>query len=347
MRSPTPNTLVQLMLWTLRDFMREPSTLFWTVGFPLLMTLTLGQITGKSRPLRASVAVLADSPQDQASARAWVAGAPGGAQVQWTILSEANLPKALATGAVRLGIEQPWNASKRIWRFDTANTQALLAYHQLRDILEKRPTDTQAVTTPGGRYIDFLLPGLLALGLVNACLWGVGWNLIEMREKRLLRLMLATPLKPFTFFGALFTGRLLLSLMEMAILLTFSRILFGISVQGSYGALAVLWLAGCAAFFGLALLVGSRTDRSSVGQGIINAVTLPMFVVSGVFFSLDNFPPGLQSVFRAFPPTLLVDATRNVISAGGGWAEIALPVAALLGMGGVCTLISKRIFRFY
>ncbi|MGH7442385.1 MAG: ABC transporter permease, partial [bacterium] len=194
---------------------------------------------------------------------------------------------------------------------------------------------------------DFLLPGLLALGLVNACLWGVGWHLVELREKRLLRLMLATPLSPEAFFGALFLGRLLLSLLEMAVLLVFCRLLFGIQVQGSYAALVALWLAGSAAFLGLAVLVGCRTDRASVGQGLINAVTLPVFLISGVFFSLDNFPPTLRAIFHAFPPTLLVDATRAVMSAGGDWHAVALPSAALLAMGALCYGLGRRFFRFY
>ena len=347
MRSRVPDTLIQLMLWTLRDFIRGPATLFWTVGFPILMTLTLGQITSHSRELRANVAVLADSPADEAAARDFMRAWPAGDGIQWTLLSGGALPKALAVGTVRLGVERPWDPAHRLWRFDPANQSALLAYHELRDRLEKRPDDTQAVKAPGGRYIDFLLPGLLALGLVNACLWGVGWNLVEMREKRLLRLMLATPLSPGTFFGALFAGRLLLALGEMAILLAFSRWLFGIQVLGSYGALIALWISGLAAFFGVAVLVGCRTDRSSVGQGLINAVTMPMFVISGVFFGLDNFPPHLQAVFRSFPPTLLVDATRTVISAGGGWPDVAGPIAALLAMGAVCFLLGRRLFRFY
>jgi ABC-type multidrug transport system permease subunit len=346
MRGRIPDTITQLMLWTLRDFLREPATLFWTVGFPILMTLTLGQITGRIHDLRANVAVLA-APGEEAQAEAWMRGAPGGDKIRWTLMKEEALPRALATGAVRLGVERPWDPAQRRWRFDPANQAALLAYHTLRDLLDKRPDDTVPVQVPGGRYIDFLLPGLLALGLVNACLWGIGWNLVEMREKRLLRLMLATPLSPGAFFGALFMGRLILSLGEMAVLLAFSRLLFGIHVLGSYGALAALWLSGMAAFFGLGVLVGCRTDRPSVGQGLVNAVTIPVFVISGVFFGLDNFPPGLQTVFRAFPPTLLVDATRTVISAGGGWGDVEVPIAALLGMGLVCFSLGRRWFRFY
>ncbi|HTB21380.1 MAG TPA: ABC transporter permease [bacterium] len=347
MRLRTPETMAQLMLWTLRDFIREPQTLFWAVGFPILMTLTLGQITGQSPKLRATVAVLASSPADVSSAEAWIRTAPEQGDVHWKILSEDALPKALAIGTVRLGVERPWDPALRRWRFDPANTQALLAYHALRDILDKHPDDRLPVTVLGGRYIDFLLPGLLALGLVNASMWGIGLNLVELREKRLLRLMLATPLRPGVFFSALFTGRLILSVLEMVVLLAFSRLLFGISVQGSYGALAFLWLCGCAAFFGLAVLIGCRTDRSSVAQGLINAVTLPVFVISGIFFGLDNFPTYLQPIFRAFPPTLLVDALRSVISAGGGWADVAGPSLALLAMGAGCYLLGRRLFKFY
>jgi ABC-2 type transport system permease protein len=345
-RSRVPDAIAQLMLWTLRGFIREPATLFWTVGFPILMTLTLGQISGRSHELRANVAVLA-APGEEARAAAWLLTAPGGDKIHWSVLAESGLPRALATGKVRLGVERPWDPEQRRWRFDPANESALAAYHALRDLLDKRPGDVTAVDVPGGRYIDFLLPGLLALGLVNACLWGIGWNLVEMREKRLLRLMLATPLSPSTFFGALFLGRLILALGEMAVLLAFSRLFFGIQVQGSYSALAALWFSGLAAFFGLGVLVGCRTASAGVGQGLVNAVTIPVFVISGVFFGLDNFPPGLQTLFRCFPPTLLVDATRTVMSAGGGWSDVAVPMGALLAMGLGCYLLGRRFFRFY
>jgi len=349
MRSSAPGTVAQLMLWTLRDFLREPATLFWTIGFPVLMTLTLGQISGHSHGLRANVAVLYASPAEQAQAQAWLKGpaAAGAEGIQWKAVAEADLPRALATGEVRLGVLRPWDPPHRSWRFDPANQSALLAYHTLRDLLDRRPADTEPLTVPGSRYVDFLLPGLLALGLVNSCLWGIGWNLIEMREKRLLRLMLATPMSPGAFFGAQFAGRLLTALFEITVLLAFSRWLFGVRVLGSTSALAALWFSGMAAFFGLAVLVGCRTDRASVGQGLINAVTIPMFVISGVFFGLDNFPPSLQAAFRWFPPTLLVDATRTVMSGGGGWADVAVPMGALLGMGTACYLLGRRFFRFY
>jgi ABC-type multidrug transport system permease subunit len=134
---------------------------------------------------------------------------------------------------------------------------------------------------------------------------------------------------------------------EAGTLLAASSLLFGVHVLGSVWALAGLWLCGLVAFFGLAVLLGSRTDRPSIGQGLINAATLPMFLVSGIFFSLDNFPPALASVFRAFPPTLLVDGTRAVMGGGGGWPEVALPCLVLLATGAACFAVGKRIFRFH
>lgn len=341
-----PDTLAQLLAWSFRDFFREPSTLFWTMGFPILMTVALGQVTSQAPELRAGVAVLA-SPAEQADARAWAAAAPDPQRIHWMVLDPSELPRALARGTVRLGLERAWRPEARRWVFDPADQQSVLAYHLLRDRLEGRPSDTEPLQVPGTRYVDFLIPGLLALGLVNSCLWGVGWNLVEMREKRLLRLMLATPMSPGAFFASLFLSRLLIAVVEVGALLGFSAWLFHVTVQGPLAALLALWVCGLAGFFGLGVLVGSRTASSSVGQGLINAVTMPVFVVSGVFFSLDKFPPLLQKVFHAFPPTLLVDATRAVINTGAGWGEVALPCAALLGMGAFCYALGRRWFRFY
>jgi ABC-type multidrug transport system permease subunit len=188
---------------------------------------------------------------------------------------------------------------------------------------------------------------MLAMGLVSACLWGVGWNLVELRQKKLLRLMLASPLKPLSFFFSLYLGRVLMAVAEVGSLLGFSRLLFGTRVWGSFGALCLLWGCGLLAFFGLAVLVACRTARPAVGQGLINAVTLPMFAISGVFFGLDNFSPLLQKIFRLFPPTLLVDATRQVMNAGAGLSEVAPACIALSSMGLLCFGLGYKFFRFY
>jgi len=144
-------------------FHARTQTLFWAVGFPILMTLVLGQITGQSPKLRASVAVLASTPADAAAASAWIRTAPDQDDVHWKLMSEEALRKALAVGTVLLGVERPWAPAQRRWRFDPANTRALAAYHALRDMLDGHPM-TAAVDRARGRYIDFLLPGLLALG---------------------------------------------------------------------------------------------------------------------------------------------------------------------------------------
>jgi len=203
------------------------------------------------------------------------------------------------------------------------------------------------VRIKGGRYVDFLLPGLLALGLVSSCLWGVGYSLIDMRQRKFLRLMMATPLKPAAFFAGLFLSRLMLAVAEAGILLSFAHWLFDVRIGGSWLAFAALQVCGVAGFFGLAVLAASRTDKASVGQGLINLVTLPMFVIGGVFFGLDGFPKPLQALFHSFPPTLLVDATRQVVNTEAGLAAVAWPCAALLAMGGLCFAVGARIFRYY
>lgn len=340
------DSLYQLILMRLREMVREPSTLFWTLGFPILMTLALGQVSSRPNDVRATVAVIA-APGEEAAAANFARQAVGQELVQWLPLSEADLNDALATGRIRVALEHAWDPAHRRWRLDPADSQARLSYYHARDTLEARPADTGPLKAAGSRYIDFVLPGLLALGLVNNCLWGIGWNVVELRQKRLLRLMLATPLEPWVFFAALFFSRLLLSLVEAGLLLGFSRLLFGVRVLGSWVAFGMLWICGLSAFFGLAVLIACRTDRAEVGQGLINAVTLPIFVLSGVFFSLDKFPVWMQTVFRLFPPTLLVDTTRSVMNTTVGIDSVVVPSAALLVMGGLCFGLGRRWFRFY
>jgi len=160
--------------------------------------------------------------------------------------------------------------------------------------------------------------------------------------------MLATPLRPGAFFGALFAARLILSVLEMVLLLGSSRLLFHIRVQGSYGALAFLWLSGSAAFFGLAVLIGSRTDRFQRGPGAHqrrHPAGLSWFV--GSFSGWIISRPICREYSGPFLRPSWWTALRNVISAGGGWSDVAAPRRALLAMGGASYLLGRRLFRFY
>jgi ABC-2 type transport system permease protein len=205
----------------------------------------------------------------------------------------------------------------------------------------------EAVTSKGNRYIDFLIPGLLALGIMNSCIWGIGWNLIDSRIKKLLRRMVATPMKKSTFLAAHMITRFIVIFCEASLLFIFARLAFGVEIQGSPIALFLVYVAGTFAFAGIAILTSSRASNTQVGNGLINAVVLPMTIVSGVFFSYHNFPDWIEVFVKYLPLTLLAESMRAIFNEGAGLAQVFIP-CVILSITGVVTFISGlRIYKWY
>jgi len=238
------------------------------------------------------------------------------------------------------------------FHFDPANSEAQLVYLLLRQYEQggetlRTPGRVAPLSALGSRYIDFLVPGLIALGIMNSCLWGAGWALIERRMKKLLRRMVATPMKKHEFLLSYFFTRLALTTFEIVVLYFFSRWYFNVQVQGSWLALSAVFLAGNMAFIGIAVLAASRTQNTQVGNGVLNAITVPMTLLSGIFFSYYNFPEWMIGIVRVLPLTLLADGLRQVFIEGAGIIQVSVPALALAATGAATFWAGLRIFKWH
>src|SRR5262249_22575679 len=184
---------------------------------------------------------------------------------------------------------------------------------------------------PGGRYIDFLVPGLLGMSIMGGGLWGVGFAIVDLRIRKVLKRFMATPMRKVDFLGAILLSRLLFLLPEVVILLLFAWLAFGVVIQGSLLTVVLLILAGSLAFSGVGLLVASRAKTMEAVSGLMNLVMLPMWVLSGIFFSSDRFPDSAQPFIKALPLTALNNAMRNVTLEGASlamqWPELSILAA--------------------
>jgi ABC-2 type transport system permease protein len=203
------------------------------------------------------------------------------------------------------------------------------------------------ITTKGNRYIDFLIPGLIAMGIMNSCLWGISWNLIEFRMKKLLRRMVATPMSKKDFLLSNLITRTLIGAFETSTLLLFAFLYFRISLEGSVLALLLIYLAGIMAFSGIAIIISSRTASSQIGNGLINAVTLPMMILSGIFFSYHNFPDWCIPFIKYLPLTLLADSIRSIFIEGAGIKEISTAFVVLTLTGVVSFFAGLKMYKWY
>jgi ABC-type multidrug transport system permease subunit len=186
---------------------------------------------------------------------------------------------------------------------------------------------------PGGRYIDFLVPGMLGMSLMGGGMWGVGFVTVDMRIRKLLKRFLATPMKKSHFLCGIMLSRLVFMIPEVLFLLVFARLAFGVVIHGSVLSVVLLILLGAGAFAGLGLLVASRARTLEAVSGLMNLAMLPMWVLSGIFFSRERFPDAMQPLISALPLTPLIDSLRAVMLEGVSITALTTSVVSLLAWG--------------
>jgi ABC-2 type transport system permease protein len=337
--------LWQLFLMRLRALWREPSALFWIFVFPMLISIALGLAFRNQSLSRLTVAVV-DGPSG-ARVLAALAATPG-LETQTFGLPEAR--RALATGKVALVVvaEEPPRllGDPGVPEGRTARLLAVDALQRMAGRTDAVLLPEEHVTTPGGRYIDFLIPGLLGFGLMSSSVWGIGWGLVQMRMGKLLKRLVATPMRRVDLLASFILSRLLLALIETAFFLVFARLLFSVRVQGSLLSFFLVAAAGALSFGGLGLLVASRSQNSETANGLMNLVTLPMTVLSGVFFAASHFPVWMQPLVKALPLTAVIDGLRSISIDGASVASLGGPFLVLAAWGSVSFALSLRLFRW-
>jgi ABC-type multidrug transport system permease subunit len=325
--------LWQLTLARWRAFYREPSSIFWAFGFPILLSMALG-IAFRNRPPEPVNACVEAGP----GAEALHAALDQSDDFRSSIQSPEQASAALRTGKVDVVVVP---GSPRVYRVDPTRPEGRLARALVDDALQRAdgrrdptPTVDQAVTEPGSRYIDFLIPGLIGMGLMSGGLWSIGYVIVEMRTQKLVKRLLATPMRRADFLLAFVVMRGFFLLVELPVLIGFAVLTFAVPVRGSYALLAGLAALGSLVFAGIGLLVASRAKNTQTVGGLINLVSMPMFICSGVFFSSERFPAVVQPVIRALPLTALNDSLRAVMLEGASLAQVA-PQALVMGIWGV------------
>ena len=258
---------------------------------------------------------------------------------------------ALATGSILLlAIQKPEGVA---YKYDDTNPDArtarLLADRAIQTAAGRREAvhaENDLVHETGSRYIDFVVPGLLGMNLMGSAMWGLGFSIVDARQKKLLKRMVASPMPKWQYLASFLLSRLVMLLIEVGAFLTFARLAFGVPFRGSLIELGILCLLTSLAFSGLGLLTASRARTTEAVSGLMNLAMLPMWILSGVFFSASRFPALIQPVVRALPLTAAIDAMRGNMLQGMSLGQLMIPVAILLAWFVVPFAISLRIFRW-
>lgn len=347
-RSRVRSPLVELTIARFRMFVREPSALFWTFGFPVLLSVSLG-IAFRDRPPD-PVLVVVQAGEGAEAVREVLARSP---DVKVRVEPEADAARALRVGKAQIVVVPGASGAPRTYVFDEHRPECRLARAVVDDRLQRAegrvdPTEAvdRRVTEPGSRYIDFLLPGLIGTNVMSSGMWGIGYLIVEMRTRKLIKRLVATPMRRTHFLLSFVLMRALFLFFEVPVLLTFGWLAFGVTVRGSLPLFGAMVLLGSLSFAGLGLLASSRAENTQTVAGLINLVMLPMFMLSGVFFSSANFPDAMQPVIRALPLTALNDSLRAIANEGAGPAQVA-GAALVLALWAVGTFaLALRLFRW-
>jgi ABC-2 type transport system permease protein len=332
------------------ELKREPEVVFWVFVFPLLLALGLG-IAFRNKPGDAvSVAIVRSTGSEQA--QALLARSPQHEMFKIQVLDTEDARKGFRLGKFDLVIE-PDGKGGFTYRYDPARPESVLAKAQTNEALQAAAGRKDAVATttvtssePGSRYIDFLIPGLLGMNLMNSGMWGIGFALVDMRQRKLLKRFVGTPMRRGDFLLALASSRLILMIIEVGLLLVFGVLFFHMRVLGSIGSIALIAAIGSLTFGGVGLLTASRAQKIESVSGLINLVMMPMWIFSGVFFSYERFPTIIHPLIKALPLTALNDALRACILEGTPLLDQWPRLLVMVLWGGISFLLALKWFRW-
>ena len=330
------------------EFLREPEAVFWVFAFPVIMALVLGFAFRDHAPEKLPVGIVGESATGPLSGKPL-------ASATLRSLDFATLEdglQALRTGKIALLLENR-EPLGYVYHFDPTRPDARLARLEVDDAVQRGAGRRDPVAIreeemheKGSRYIDFLLPGILGLNLMGTGIWGIGFGIVNARLKKTLKLMTATPMRKSEFLLAQILSRFVFLVLEIAVILLFGVLVFGVPIRGSVTLLLGTALLGSLSFAGLGLLVAARAQTLEAASGLMNFVMVPMWLLSGVFFSAERFPKAAQPLIRALPLTALNDALRAVMLEGRGPGAIGGELALLAAWGMVTFGIALKIFRW-
>jgi ABC-type multidrug transport system permease subunit len=339
-----------ILMARMKELQREPEVVFWVFVFPLLLAFGLG-IAFRNKPADVTTVAIIAGPGVQKTMDLLQRSGQKSI-IHAEAADEASATKGLRLGKYDLVVKTDENGAIQ-YLYDPARPESVLSHAEVDDALQASAgrkdiltTSTISSSEPGSRYIDFLIPGLIGMNLMNSGMWGIGFALVDMRQRKLLKRFVGTPMRRSDFLLALASSRLVLMIIEVGLLLLLGVLVFQMRVLGSLLSITLLGALGAVSFAGVGLLTASRAQKIESASGLINLVMMPMWIFSGVFFSYERFPAVLQPMIKLLPLTALNDAFRATILEGAPLTAQLGRLAVLLVWGGISFVLAVRWFRW-
>jgi ABC-type multidrug transport system permease subunit len=337
--------VVQLTVCRVREFLREPEAVFWVFVFPVLLALALGLAFSRRTPDAVRIAVEQGPGSEELETML-----RGASDIEVQALDAGEAHSHLRTGRVALVAKA---GDTVVFRFDPTRSEGRLARLIVGSALQEAAGREDVwevrevpMTDVGSRYIDFLIPGLIGMNIMGNSLWGIGFRIVRKRSDRLMKRLLASPMRKSHYLLSHALSRMFFLWFEVGVVLAFGYFAFGVPIRGSLLTLTCVALLGAMSFSGIGLLVASRARTIEGVSGLMNLVMIPMWICSGVFFAYSNFPEAVQPVISALPLTALNDALRAVMLEGAPLTGIVglLVIVAAWGLGSFG--VALKIFRW-
>ena len=197
------------------------------------------------------------------------------------------------------------------------------------------------------RYVDWVLPGILGMNVMFSSLFGVGYVVVRYRKNGFLKRLRATPLRAIEFVIAQVVSRLLLIVIITTFVYAGTRYFLDTRMDGSHLLLLAVLLAGSISMISMGLLVAARVTSEELAGGLLNMVTWPMMMLSGVWFSLESASDWIRQLAAVFPLTHMLDAARAVMLDGAGLSQVLPTIITLLTMSVVFLGLGALTFRWH
>jgi len=335
-----------------REFRREPSAFFWVVFMPVVWMLALGFAFSKPRPETYGIGW-----QAPAAVSAWTVQLhdvlSNDKQLKVREGDTEELQTRMKRGEIGLIVSSQADNSVT-YTLDPNNPEAMRAQKYVDDVVQRFGgrqdivgKELQTVEVEGGRYVDFLIPGLLGLSIMTSSLFGVGMTIVSNRKENLLKRYLATPMRAYEYIVSHMFGRMMVLAAEFLAVMLTGFVFFRFKVYGNFLSYIIFAVLGAAAFTSLALLCASRTRSIPMISGLTNLISLPMMMLSGVFFSKNNFPDWLATATSYLPLTALNDGLRRIALEGQPLSGLGFEIAVLMVYLIVPAVITQRLFKWF
>ena len=322
-----------------REFMRDRGTLAWNLAMPIVLVFGLAFVFGGEGRDQYTVGVLQQAGEIDSSLHPFLESR----YIDFVAVSdEADALRKVERHQldllVRFDDQQYW-----------VNPESPKGYFAER-LLQQSDADGSMqkaqVTGDPIRYVDWVLPGILGMNMMFSCLFGVGYVVVRYRKNGFLKRLRATPLRPSEFIVAQVASRLLLVLAVTIFVYTGTHLILDTRMEGSYLALLLVTIVGCVAMVSLGLMIAARVTSEELAGGLLNMISWPMMILSGVWFSLESAGETVQNLAKLFPLTHILDSARAVMLDGATLVDVAPSLVILTALSVVFLGIGARFFRW-